>query len=60
MGQCMLLTLTCIGHTADLSKPNIVFIFTDDHSLQTIGAYNARLSAFCRKSRRGVPVTVSA
>jgi arylsulfatase A-like enzyme len=45
----ILLTLTCIGHAAAPSKPNIVFIFTDDHSLQTIGAYNARLSAFCRK-----------
>jgi len=43
------LALTCIGHAADLSKPNIVFIFTDDHSLQTIGAYNERLSAFCRR-----------
>jgi arylsulfatase A-like enzyme len=29
--------------------PNIVFIFSDDHSLQTIGAYNARLSQFCRE-----------
>ncbi|MDO8541108.1 MAG: sulfatase [Opitutaceae bacterium] len=31
------------------AKPNIVFIFSDDHSLQTIGAYGARLSAFCRE-----------
>lgn len=31
------------------TKPNIVFIFSDDHSLQTIGAYDARLSAFCRE-----------
>ncbi len=30
-------------------RPNIVFIYSDDHSLQTIGAYNARLSAFCRE-----------
>jgi len=28
-------------------QPNIVFVFSDDHSLQTIGAYRARLSAFC-------------
>jgi arylsulfatase A-like enzyme len=28
---------------------NIVFIFSDDHSLQTIGAYNWRLSEFCRE-----------
>lgn len=31
------------------ARPNIVFIFSDDHSLQTIGAYNARLSEFCRE-----------
>jgi len=30
-------------------KPNIVFIFSDDHSLQTIGAYGARLSGFCKE-----------
>ena len=32
-----------------VAAPNIVFIFSDDHSLQTIGAYNARLSQFCRE-----------
>ena len=31
------------------ARPNIVFIFSDDHSLQTIGAYGARLSEFCRQ-----------
>ena len=30
------------------ARPNIVFIFSDDHSIQTIGAYGARLSAFCK------------
>jgi arylsulfatase A-like enzyme len=30
------------------SRPNIVFIFSDDHSLQTIGAYDHRLSEFVR------------
>jgi arylsulfatase A-like enzyme len=34
---------------AAAARPNIVFIFSDDHSLQTIGAYGARLSAFCRE-----------
>jgi arylsulfatase A-like enzyme len=34
--------------TAD-RQPNIIFIFSDDHSLQTIGAYNWRLSEFCRE-----------
>ncbi len=31
------------------TKPNIVFIFSDDHSVQTIGAYGARLSEFCKQ-----------
>jgi arylsulfatase A-like enzyme len=31
------------------TKANILFIFSDDHSVQTIGAYNARLSGFCRE-----------
>ena len=30
-------------------RPNVVFVFTDDHSLQTIGAYGSRLSEFCKK-----------
>ena len=32
-----------------LQKPNIIFIFSDDHSLQTIGAYGSRLSEFCKR-----------
>ena len=31
------------------SRPNIVFVFSDDHSTQTIGAYGRRLSAFCKQ-----------
>ena len=31
------------------ARPNIVFIFSDDHSIQTIGAYGARLSEFCKQ-----------
>lgn len=34
--------------TSGKQQPNIVFIFSDDHSLQPIGAYGARLSEFCR------------
>lgn len=30
-------------------RPNIVFILADDHSLQTIGTYGARLSEFCQQ-----------
>jgi arylsulfatase A-like enzyme len=35
--------------SASGDQPNIIFIFSDDHSLQTIGAYNWRLSEFCRE-----------
>ena len=45
-----LLTAALLGlifptQTQAADRPNIVFIYSDDHSLQTIGAYNARLSA---------------
>lgn len=33
------------------AKPNIVFIFSDDHSIQTIGAYGTRLSEFCARQK---------
>ncbi len=36
---------------AKAARPNIVFVLTDDHSLQTIGAYDSRLSAFCREQK---------
>ena len=31
------------------SKPNILFIFSDDHSLQTLGAYKSRMQNFIKK-----------
>lgn len=31
------------------TRPNIVFIFSDDHAQQAIGAYGVRLSEVCRK-----------
>jgi len=46
----LLLTSLAALRAADApkpSKPNIVFIFSDDHAVQTIGAYGARLSDFC-------------
>lgn len=30
-------------------RPNIIFVFSDDHSIQTIGAYGNRLGEFCRQ-----------
>jgi len=42
---------TAFSAQAGEQRPNIVFIFSDDHSLQTIGAYNWRLSEFCREHK---------
>ena len=39
----------CACAAAETPPMNVVFIFSDDHSLQTIGAYNWRLSEFCRE-----------
>ena len=33
------------------TQPNILFIFSDDHSLQTLGAYKTRLQKFIKKHR---------
>lgn len=49
-----LFALLLLGWTnlpAAASRPNIVFIFSDDHSLQTIGAYGWRLSEFCQQQQ---------
>ena len=37
--------LGCIQIYAQEQKPNIIWIFTDDHSYQTIGAYGGRLQS---------------
>ena len=41
-----LLTMTAMG--AD-QRPNILFIFSDDHSLQTLGAHKGRMQAFLKE-----------
>ncbi len=46
--SCLLLCAHVVATAAE--KPNIVFIFTDDHSIQTIGAYQSRLSEYCKKN----------
>ena len=44
-----------IGISSQLSakstpkRPNILFIFSDDHSLQTLGAYKSRMQEFIKK-----------
>ncbi|MCP5537548.1 MAG: sulfatase [Akkermansiaceae bacterium] len=36
-------SLTLAAHAADQAKPNILFIFSDDHALNSISAYGGRL-----------------
>ncbi len=38
-------------NAAPRKQPNILFLFSDDHSLQTLGAYRTRLQDFVRKHR---------
>jgi arylsulfatase A-like enzyme len=38
----LILLATTIGRTAE--RPNIVFIFTDDHACQSIGAYGSKIN----------------
>ncbi len=46
-----------IGISSQLSagstpkQPNILFIFSDDHSLQTLGAYRSRMQKFIKKHK---------
>ena len=49
--RLLLLGLLCVPWLcfAAPSRPNILFILSDDHSIQTIGAYGSRLSEFCRQ-----------
>jgi len=37
------------AQAASRQRPNILFVFSDDHSFQTIGVYDSHLSAFCRQ-----------
>jgi arylsulfatase A-like enzyme len=48
IAMCMALSFTDMA-VAGRAKPNIVFIFSDDHAIQTIGAYEGRLAEFCRQ-----------
>lgn len=40
---CLVGFITSSCNTQEKSKPNIIWIFSDDHSYQTIGAYGGRL-----------------
>lgn len=43
IGLSILAISSGIAHAAESRRPNIVWIFSDDHSFQTIGAYGGRL-----------------
>ena len=36
--------LTCLPISQAASRPNIVFIFSDDHAVQAIGAYGSKVN----------------
>ncbi|HAV63133.1 MAG TPA: acetylglucosamine-6-sulfatase [Verrucomicrobiales bacterium] len=41
---CLLLAMLSLPLTAAQKQPNILFIFSDDHALQAIGAYGSKLN----------------
>jgi hypothetical protein len=45
----LLAPLAALHAATPPAKPNIVLIFSDDHAIQAIGAYGARLSEFCKQ-----------
>ncbi len=40
--------LLILSNLANAQKPNILFLFSDDHAYQAIGAYNSRLKAYAK------------
>ena len=38
------MVLTCLPISQAASRPNIVFIFSDDHAVQAIGAYGSKVN----------------
>ena len=55
MKKLLLITLAFLAsaalHAADAAHPNIIFIFSDDHAVNAIGAYDQWLGAFCREQK---------
>ena len=45
----LLTSLEGLHAASPAAKPNVIFIFSDDHAVQAIGAYGARLSEFCKQ-----------
>ena len=42
------LSLAIVDAVSAADRPNILFIFTDDHAIQALGAYEGRLSQFAK------------
>ena len=49
MLRILLFLTLCLSISAQDKRPNILFIFSDDHSLQTLGAHEGRMQAFIKK-----------
>lgn len=48
--MCAFLLWTTISHTHCQTRPNILFIMSDDHSAATIGAYPGHLQSFIQQN----------
>jgi len=49
MFRIFLFLAFCATVFAEQTRPNILFIFSDDHSLQTLGAHKGRMQSFIKK-----------
>ncbi|MCH2204653.1 MAG: sulfatase [Lentisphaerales bacterium] len=51
MKNLIIFFFMCFAALAEQQKPNILFIFSDDHSLQTLGTHNGRMKDFIQKHK---------
>ena len=51
MKNFIILFFVCFAVLAEQQRPNILFIFSDDHSLQTLGTHNGRMKDFIQKHK---------
>ncbi|MCM8541489.1 MAG: hypothetical protein NE328_14575 [Lentisphaeraceae bacterium] len=43
MLRLLLFLIFCLSAKAEQTRPNILFIFSDDHTLQTLGTHKGRM-----------------
>ncbi len=51
MKTFLMILFVCFSILAESKRPNILFIFSDDHSLQTLGAHNGRMKEFLKEHK---------